>query len=189
MHAWINVYDANDQLTPVLHDETFWIHWYHLAGTVEQSTEITVKAGEVGSGAIYIGTIAPINGVYFNDYTNIRTFYQAEPSPTPSWDIRGALLPHLSEIYNLGDSGHKWNNCYCNNIYGSVATSSDRNLKNTITELTDKHEQLFDNLKPVTFKYNEGSSNRTHLGLIAQDLKQSIESAGLTTQDIAAYCE
>ena len=74
-------------------------------------------------------------------------------------------------------------------MYGSVATGSDRNLKNTITELTDKHEQLFDNLKPVTFKYNAGNSNRTHLGLIAQDLKQSIESVGLTTQDIAAYCE
>lgn len=189
MHAWINVYDANDQPTPVLHDETFTIYWYHLYGTVEQSTEITVKAGEVGSGAIYIGTIVPNIGVHFSDYTNITTFYQAEPSPTPSWDIRGALLPESHNTYNLGDSGHYWKDCYCNNVYGSVTTGSDRNLKNTITELTDKHEQLFDNLKPVTFKYNAGDSNRTHLGLIAQDLKQSIESAGLTTQDIAAYCE
>ena len=106
MHVWINVYDKNDQLTPLLHDETFDIYWYHLAGTVQQSAEITVKAGQTGSGAVYIGTIAPINGVYFNDYTNIRTFSQAEPSPTPSWDIRGTLLPESNNTYSLGDSGH-----------------------------------------------------------------------------------
>ena len=84
MHAWIGIYDTNDQPTPLLRDETFYIYWYHLYGTVEQSTLIRVKAGETGSGAIYIGTITPTTGVYFNNRTNIQTFIQAEPSPTPS---------------------------------------------------------------------------------------------------------
>jgi outer membrane murein-binding lipoprotein Lpp len=42
-------------------------------------------------------------------------------------------------------------------------------------------------LKPVRFKYNDGSSDRYHTGLIAQDLEAAIDEAGLATQEVAAY--
>lgn len=71
----------------------------------------------------------------------------------------------------------------------SNAVTSDENLKNTIETLTDKYTTLFDSLTPVRFKYNDGTSGRFHVGFIAQDVKESIESAGLDTNDFAAYIE
>jgi hypothetical protein len=74
---------------------------------------------------------------------------------------------------------------------GSTIHTSDKNVKNTIQYLSEdeKYEKLFDKLQPVSYKLNNGTSGRTHIGLIAQDLKQAILEAGLTTNDVAAYCE
>jgi hypothetical protein len=41
----------------------------------------------------------------------------------------------------------------------------------------------------VSYKFNVNNNNRTHTGLIAQDVKDAVENAGLTTKDFAAYCE
>ena len=67
------------------------------------------------------------------------------------------------------------------------ASGSDRNLKHNIEALTDDYSIIFDNLTPVRFKYNDGTSDRFHTGFIAQDVHQAIETANLTTQDFAAY--
>ena len=67
-------------------------------------------------------------------------------------------------------------------------SSSDVKVKNTITDFSDNYSVMFDNLKPRTFKYNDGTSNRIHSGFIVQEVVSAIESAGLTTQDVAAVC-
>ena len=67
-------------------------------------------------------------------------------------------------------------------------SSSDIKVKNTIEDFTDEYSVFFDNLKPRTFKYNEGTSNRIHSGFIVQEVVSAIETAGLTTQDVAAVC-
>ena len=66
--------------------------------------------------------------------------------------------------------------------------TSDKNKKNNIKSLERNHELLFDSLKPVTYKYNEGTSDRFHIGYIAQDVGEAITKAGLTTQDFAGLC-
>lgn len=71
----------------------------------------------------------------------------------------------------------------------SISTSSDKNLKHDITKLEDKYSNLFDSLKPVKFKYNNGTSDRYHTGFIAQEVREATENAGLTTQDFASYVE
>jgi hypothetical protein len=48
-----------------------------------------------------------------------------------------------------------------------ISTDSDYNLKNTIASLTTNHSTFFDNLRPVSYKYNDSTSNRLHLGFIA----------------------
>lgn len=72
-------------------------------------------------------------------------------------------------------------------LSNGVSITSDANLKNTIENLDDKYEQLFYGLKAKTFKYNDGTSDRKHLGFIAQEVKTAIDNSGLTTQDVAAY--
>ena len=71
----------------------------------------------------------------------------------------------------------------------SIATTSDINLKNTIKEMPDIYSDLFDNLHPVVYKYNDGTSGRFHAGFIAQDVRDATILAGLTTQDFAGYIE
>lgn len=69
----------------------------------------------------------------------------------------------------------------------SVAITSDANKKHDITDITEAYNVLFDNLKPRLFRYNDGQSNRLHVGFIAQEVEAAIEAAGLTTQDFAAF--
>ena len=65
---------------------------------------------------------------------------------------------------------------------------SDKRLKNSINDFNEKYENFFNNLHPVTFKYNNGRSGRTHSGFIAQEVVASLEESGLSTMDFAAPC-
>ena len=85
-------------------------------------------------------------------------------------------------------SGHESNlvgTWYCN---GSVVNSSDRNAKNSIADIGDAYEVLFDGLQPRMYKYNDGTSDRLHSGFIAQEVEAALTAAGLTTKDFAAVC-
>ncbi len=65
---------------------------------------------------------------------------------------------------------------------------SDKRLKNSINDFNEKYENFFNNLHPVTFKYNNGRSGRIHSGFIAQEVVDSLEKSGLSTTDFAAPC-
>ena len=69
------------------------------------------------------------------------------------------------EYLSLGCSNHKWSEVYASN--GSIITS-DRNTKENIHIINELYENLFMNLKPVTFKRT--GRNRTHIGYISQDV-------------------
>lgn len=71
----------------------------------------------------------------------------------------------------------------------SLSIDSDSSLKNSVATYASAYDTLFDALKPVTYKYNNGTSGRTHTGFIAQDVLTAIETAGLATKDFAAYIE
>lgn len=70
---------------------------------------------------------------------------------------------------------------------GSIV--SDANKKNSISDLSEKYETLFDAIRAVRYQYNYGTSGRYHTGFIAQDVLNAILSAGLETKDFAAYVE
>jgi hypothetical protein len=106
--------------------------------------------------------------------------------------ITGNLIPTVDATedgyngYNLGNDSKHWNTIFCRK---SEIDLSDENKKNSIQPLSDIHTRIFDSLKPVSYKFKVNNNNRTHTGLIAQDVKAAVENAGLTTQDFAAYCE
>lgn len=78
-------------------------------------------------------------------------------------------------------------------LWGTVKLSSgdtvtsDANQKNSIETVSENYEKMFYELKPVTYKYNDGTSDRKHVGFIAQDVKNAIDKSDLTTKDVAAY--
>lgn len=72
---------------------------------------------------------------------------------------------------------------------GSFASSSDRNLKHSIENLSEKYDTFFDKLIPRRFKFNDGTSDRYHTGFIAQEVENAIIDANLSTQEAALFVQ
>lgn len=72
-------------------------------------------------------------------------------------------------------------------LQSGSAITSDKNKKHDISPVSDKYVDLFDKLSPSLFKYNDGTSDRTHVGFIAQDVEQAVKDAGLSSKDFAGY--
>lgn len=70
-----------------------------------------------------------------------------------------------------------------------ITIPSDVNVKHDISHDLEKYEAMYDALKPCSFKYDSGTSDRTHWGFLAQELRSAAEDNGLTTQEVAAYVE
>lgn len=94
--------------------------------------------------------------------------------------ISGGRVAIDAHIYDTGNAS----------VYSETNTieTSDQNLKNTITSISSSYSALFDSLRPVTFKFNNGTSDRLHTGFIAQEVDEAIYAAGLTRQDFAGLC-
>lgn len=91
-----------------------------------------------------------------------------------------------SGLVNLGSNGRKWNQLYA--VNDTIATS-DRNVKTDIANMTYTQEQLFNKLQPVTFKFINGTSGRTHYGFVSQDVEGSLNELALTGKDFAGFCK
>ena len=120
------------------------------------------------------------------------TYYTREKETAIA--VYGSLVPDYNQngAFNLGSSSSAWGNVYASTAYylgGSPIETSDKNKKNTINPIAESYSNLFDMLNPVTFKFNDGTSNRLHTGLVAQDVKSAIDACGIDSRDFAAYCE
>ncbi len=101
----------------------------------------------------------------------------------------GGYVMATSGGARMGYSGGELLGCSESNIFASqeVSVSSDERRKNSIVyDLPESYAKLYKALKPCRFKYNNGTSDRYHTGLIAQELEQAILDGGLTTKDLAA---
>ena len=72
---------------------------------------------------------------------------------------------------------------------GTVIYSSDKNVKNSIDYDLTRYRQFLLDLKPCRFKYNEGQSGRYHIGMIAQDVEQSLYDNGIDSTEFSGWCK
>ena len=104
--------------------------------------------------------------------------------------LDGSFIPAKTNIYSLGSSKYQWANLSTSTIQeeSGAQTTSDKKLKHSIASLNllTQYNILFDNLNPVVYKYNSGTSDRIHTGFIAQEVKTAMDVAELSTQDFAA---
>jgi len=92
------------------------------------------------------------------------------------------IRPNASQGCSLGHSSYLFSSVYGNNIYNSsgVITTSDRNKKHDIKDISYEFaEKIINGLKPSSFKFNDGTSGRTHYGIIAQDLEELLIDNGI----------
>ena len=51
----------------------------------------------------------------------------------------------------------------------------------------EPYDALFDKIKPTPYKFNNGTSGRTHIGMISQDVEQALTECGLQSTDFAGF--
>ncbi len=86
----------------------------------------------------------------------------------------------------LGSTGKRFKQLFAGT---ATISTSDRNLKKGIEELTESHLKFFLLLTPVSFQFIDGESGRTHIGFIAQDVEGAMAQCGLTALDFAGFCK
>lgn len=92
----------------------------------------------------------------------------------------------MNGAISLGSANYRFSQLY---VTSSSISTSDKNYKDDIKSLTDKHLQFFMKLQPVSFLFKDGTSGRTHIGFIAQDVEQAMSECGLTDLDFAGFCK
>ena len=82
-------------------------------------------------------------------------------------------------------------NIYCDDKGSNVvwhSELSDKNYKNNINEIkSDNIQKFFKKISPSTFKFNddvEDKDNLTHCGVIAQNLKESLDQANIESDGL-----
>lgn len=93
------------------------------------------------------------------------------------------VCPSKDSSFSCGHPDYKWSVVYAKS--GAINTS-DRNQKHDIQSIAEIYEKLFFRLKPVNFMFDNG--DRIHTGIIAQDLKESMDELGLSATEVAAFC-
>jgi hypothetical protein len=84
----------------------------------------------------------------------------------------GDFRPATDNQLNLGMSTKRWAQIYSTS---STISTSDRTEKNTISELDEiKAVAFVMALNPVSYKYNSGTSDRTHYGMISQEVEDTL---------------
>lgn len=96
------------------------------------------------------------NQLYFNDFYDNHFMNYTEQA--------GLVFPRQVTF-----NGNVYNST------GGIAFVSDKNAKHDVKELDLKESADFIySQKPVSYKFNEGTSNRNHHGFIAQNVKESM---------------
>ena len=165
---------------------------YHAApGYAEKAYYVTIEKGQ-DRGTMEVYNLLDTNKGAGSCVRVTPTVIEQETGELISQIVcKGAFIPEGSQ--EIGREKNRWQNGWFQNVYNSTGLieNSDENIKNSISILSqnDSYDKMYDLLTPVSYKFNNGTSGRTHTGLKAQNLKSAIESVGMTTKDMAAYCE
>ncbi len=73
-----------------------------------------------------------------------------------------------------------------------VATSainewSDKKVKKDIDYDMTEYLNMFDKIKPCSYKRTDGTSDRTHIGMVANDIEEMLHETGIGTQGFAGF--
>ena len=159
----------------------------------EQAGTITITGSSSGSYSIQLGSggalrlAADDGAVYLSSANGNQTaFLQVSYSSLlgKMAVTCGADTVPGDETCYLGASGLRWAALYA--VTGTIQTS-DLQKKNSVGYGLSEYEALFDRLKPVRYKLNDGTSGRYHIGFIAQDVEEELAESGLSTLDFGGF--
>jgi len=141
------------------------------------SIELQTQGGEKYATCTANGAV----DLYYDNSKKFETMSYGGRLHGTHWYVNGGatFAPNTDGSSVLGTSTYKWSEVYATN--GTIQTS-DRNEKNTIVQ-SDLGLSFINQLKPVSYKFN--GKDKTHYGLIAQDLEEVLEKEGKSLDDFA----
>lgn len=101
-------------------------------------------------------------------------------------DETALFAPYTDNKVSCASPYNRWSQVY---TASSTISTSDRNLKDNIKVLNNRYKKLFLKLIPVSFTFKDGTSGRTHIGFVAQDVEEAMSELGLTSYDFAGFCK
>lgn len=186
---YLKIYNEDGVQTALAEAKSFTVHYACIWGKDTTWTATVAKGASSTShdtNAFWGIDYATFNYSSSNKSQHTLYFTISGTSAATTITSYGHIVPWFDNTYDLGSAAYKWRN-----IYGQSGTinTSDRSEKFDVQPLADVYSIIFDSLIPVTFKYVENTSDRTHIGLVAQDVKDAVLAVGLTTKEFAGYCE
>lgn len=145
---------------------------------VPTSSQSPFKRVEIGSGNIALKANDSIDLRCIKDGTGIQILNNGNVT------INGNVFPGKFPEYSLGNSIARWKDIYLAN---SPIVTSDRTKKEDISYDLSTYTALFDALRPASFRYIDGQSGRTHLGMISQDVEEALKKCGISSTDFAGF--
>ena len=139
-----------------------------------------IYTGSTTYGEVYVSSGAALKAARSGTSKTVSMQYDSDVT---AFAFEPAIVGDSGTI-TLGGSNRRWKVVYADT---AAINTSDRTQKNSISYDIDDYEVVFDELKPVKYKFNNGDSNRYHTGFIAQDIEDSLEKLGMSTLDLAAF--
>lgn len=96
----------------------------------------------------------------------------------------GDFRPRDKGSNSLGTNMYKWSDVYA--VNGTIVTS-DANVKKDVVHDLTGYESFFNALSPCTYKFIDGESGRTHLGMISQDVEKALVDCNISDMDFAGF--
>lgn len=98
---------------------------------------------------------------------------------------KAAIRPAGNATQSLGTSSNRFSTVYA---AAPVISTSDKNKKHDIKMLNDETvTKIIRDCIPKSYKFDDGTSGRTHYGLIAQDIEKLLDKLGIDTKDFAGF--
>lgn len=96
-----------------------------------------------------------------------------------------SVYPGYNNEIDLGTPNNRWSSSY---FASEPQVTSDRNQKKDIVSLdADKSTEFIMGLNPVSYKFIDGKSGRTHWGMISQEVEELLKRLGMTSLDFAGF--
>ena len=149
----------------------------NITGALRIYNHVLDVRNDTGNETILKGSANGSVELYYNNVKKLETTDVGITS-LDTLITQGELRPGPDNDHSIGRSNRRYITIFA--VNGSINTS-DKNEKNTIID-SDLGLDFINKLKPKSYKWNK-NDGKTHYGLIAQDLEETLTSLGKTIAD------
>lgn len=156
-----------------------------LSQSLDRNMTVSIDSGQFSLSQYYNGRTfsAELNSAFFQAYHPIAATYFicGNANGTAAAQV-GWLTSHRIQF---SSSSAQMIGTWIGT--SSAAVTSDAGKKHDIADMDDRYSAFFDAVRPVVYRYNDGTSGRHHTGFIANEVEEALVAAGISTQEFAGF--